>query len=274
MRTASGHALGALLCAAALAGCATRADLMKVEQEQRQTRALVADHQIAIDGLRRRIEMLRGELGESGRGKRGASPVSTEMVDQLRELESRVAALEQGHLAGQRPAEAPVPGAPPPAGVAPAEVAPPPPPAPRGPAGLETALAKEQAALQGGKAPPEYGEALQMIRQGQCPQAVPKLRDFLRRNAKSDLADNAQYWIGTCYYVQKDYNRSIIELNEVLLKYPKGDTVPPALLTLADAFSDSGDKIDARLILQKLVADHPRSEEAEIGRQRLQALGN
>ena len=42
---------------------------------------------------------------------------------------------------------------------------------------------------------------------------------------------------------------------------------------LADAFADSGDKIDARLILQKLISDHPKSEEAERGRQKLQALG-
>jgi tol-pal system protein YbgF len=273
MNSPKGQVLGALLCAAALAGCATRADLVSLEQEQRQTRALVADHQIAIDGLRRRVDMLRGEVGGSGGARRG-SPVSAEMVDQLRELQARVAALEQARSGIQPPSEGVAPVLPPVEGAPPPEVAQPPAPVSRGQAGLEAAVAKEQAALQGGKAPPEYGEALQMIRQGQCSQAVPKLREFLRKNPKSDLADNAQNWIGTCYYVQKDYNRAIIELNEVLLKYPKGDAVPPALLTLADAFADSGDKIDARLILQKLVADHPRSPEAEIGRQRLQALGN
>ena len=99
------------------------------------------------------------------------------------------------------------------------------------------------------------------------------LRDFIRKNQKSELTDNAQYWIGSCYYGQRDYNRAIIELNEVLLKYPKADKVPAALLMLADAFADSGDKIDARLILQKLISDHPRTEEGERGRQKLQSLG-
>ncbi|HTO56258.1 MAG TPA: hypothetical protein VMJ74_00625, partial [Pseudomonadales bacterium] len=70
------------------------------------------------------------------------------------------------------------------------------------------------------------------------------------------------------------YNKAIIELNEVLLKYAKGDKVPAALLTLASAFADSGDKIDARLILQKLISDHPKTEEAERGRQKLQTLGD
>jgi tol-pal system protein YbgF len=113
-----------------------------------------------------------------------------------------------------------------------------------------------------------------MVRLGQCDQAVSNFRSFLRKKPKSDLADNAQYWIGECYYGQRDYNRAIIELNEVLLKYSKGDKVPSALLTLASAFADSGDRIDARLILQKLISDHPRSEEAERGRQKLQALGD
>jgi len=98
------------------------------------------------------------------------------------------------------------------------------------------------------------------------------LRDFLRQNPKSDLADNAQFWLGEAYYSRGDYNRSIIELNEVLLKHSQGDQVPGALLALATAFANSGDKIDARLILQKLISDHGDSEEAKVGREQLQAL--
>ncbi len=101
-----------------------------------------------------------------------------------------------------------------------------------------------------------------------------RFRDFLRGNPKSPLADNAQYWIGEAYFAQGDYNRSIIELNEVLLKFPQGDQVPGALLALASAFSSSGDKIDAKLVLQKLISDHPNSEEAQIGRRQLQSLAD
>ena len=48
--------------------------------------------------------------------------------------------------------------------------------------------------------------------------------------------------------------------------------MPTALLALATAFADSGDKIDARLLLQKLVSDHPQSEETSIGRKKLEDL--
>ena len=264
------------LCAAGVAplgGCASRADLLRVKQDQRDARALLADQQVAIDGIRRRLDALRGEMAGGSRGGRRAAPASGELADRLRELEARVAFLEQGPTVTPGPALLTGEGIqPPPAGepLRSPDLRPTAPPQPLSP--IEAALAKEDAALQG-RSETDYREALQLVKQGQCTQAVPKLRDYIRRNPKSDFADNAQYWIGNCYYSQQDYNRAIIELNEVLLKYPKADRVPPALLLLADSFADSGDKIDARLILQKLVSDHPRSEEAERARQKLQTLG-
>lgn len=261
-----------LVCLTAVAGCATRADLLQVKQDQREARALLADQQVAIEGLRRRVEILRGELGEGGRG-RTSGPASSEVAQRLNDLGARLTALEQARAGG--PGEAPPPPVvrnpaieePPRPAEAPTPVA----PKPQSP--QEIALAKEEAAVQAAHADGDYREALGLIHKGNCNQAVPKLRDFIRKNTKSDLADNAQYWIGSCYYSQRDYNRAIIELNEVLLKYPKADKVPAALIMLADAFADSGDKIDARLILQKLISDHPKSEEAEHGRQKLQSLG-
>jgi tol-pal system protein YbgF len=268
---------GALLSLTLLAGCATRADLLKVQQDQRAVRALLADQQVAVEGLRRRLDILRNEMSEGGGRRGGGGGTPSDVRQQLADMEARVMALEQG-----RGIVAPTPGGsmlPPPEqpmiGSQQPEVAiPPVAPTPvRPPTAQEAALAKEESALQGGRGDNDYREAIGLIHQGQCGQAVPKLRDFIRKNPRSDLADNAQYWIGSCYYSQRDYNRAIIELNEVLLKYPKADKVPPALLMLADAFADSGDKIDARLILQKLIADHGKSEEADKARQKLQALG-
>jgi tol-pal system protein YbgF len=262
-----------LVASLALAGCATRADLVQVQQELRETRALVADQQVAVDGLRRRLDILRNEIGEKG-GGRGAP--SAQMLQRLNAMDARVTALEDRHSLATG-------GTPPP------ELSPTPdvmggggfesprfpeiPPTPRAATPLEIALAKEEASLPQGMVEPDYKDALALIKQGRCTQAVPKLRDFIRRNPKSVVADNAQYWIGACYYDQKDYSRSIIELNDLVLKYQKGDKVPAALLMMADAFADSGDKIDARLVLQKLISQHGSSPEAEAARQKLQSLG-
>jgi tol-pal system protein YbgF len=233
-------------------------------------RALLADQQVAIEGLRRRFEILKNEMGEGGR--RGGRAPSSDVTRQLGDLETRLGMLEQTLAA--KPGALPTPVEQP-SGEAPRPVeAPTPAPAARPLSPQEVALNKEEAALQGAHVDSDYREALGLIRQGQCNQAAPKLRDFIRKNPKSDLADNAQYWIGACYYEQHDYNRAIRELSDVMLKYPKADKAPAALLMLAAAFADSGDKIDARLVLQKLISEHPKSEEAERGKQKLQSLGD
>ena len=258
----------------ALAGCATRADLLEVQKDQRSVRALLADQQEAVKDLRRRVEMLRSEVSEPGRGQRGGP--SAIVQQQLADLEARVAAIEQARAGGALVAGTPEP----PPGVGrpseaeqPPRVPPTPTPSPKVQGPQEAALAKDEAAAQGARVDGDYREALGLVRQGQCGQAVPKLRDFIRKNPKSDFTDNAQYWIGACYYGQQDYSRAIVEFNDLVLKYPKGDKVPAALLMMADAFADSGDKIDARLVLQKLVSQYPQAEEAARARQKLQSLG-
>lgn len=267
----------ALLAGSALGGafgCASRADVVEVRNVQNQMRAAMADQNQDLEELKRRYEALRAQLADPNAKPGGRQPATDQTLRWLDDLSRRVAALEQG-----TPGMLPETGT----GAVPEVL----PPIDRGPGGagmplptpvaannpVQLALAREEASLAGTRPDPEYSAALQQIRDGDCKQAVGSLRSFVRKNAKAPLADNAQYWIGSCYYQQKDFNRAIIELNEVLLKYPKGDKVPAALLLLADAFKDSGDPIDARLILQKLISDHPGSDEARQGKNKLQALG-
>ena len=240
---------------AAASGCASRADLERVRRDQQEMRARLADVQVALDSMNRRMDTLRTTVHEKGGGR--DTPAVRALEKRLADLESRPA-----HVPSPPPTETAVPELPP--------VERPAPNIPRTEAS-NIALRREdrQPESPGNEL---YKRALQTYRDGQADQSVQQFREYLRGNSKSDLADNAQYWIGEAYYSKGDYNRSIIELNEVLLKYPQGDQVPGALLALATSFSQSGDKIDAKLILQKLISDHPRSEEAEVGRRQLQTL--
>jgi tol-pal system protein YbgF len=239
-----------------LAGCVSVADFERVRRDPKELQARLADAQATVDGLKQRVDALRTSVDE----KRGAP------APQVADLERRVTALEQQATMGTGGPLVPVP----PTGdpVVPTTIQ------LQHTAAAPIAMQKEAAALTGSGVNPAYRAALDKYRGGDCDQAIAGFRQFVRSDANSDLADNAQYWIGECYYARKDYNRAIIELNEVFTKYPKGDRVPGALLALATSFADSGDEIDARLILQKLINDHPRSEEAEIGRQKLKTLTN
>ena len=248
----------ALFAVLAAAGCASRADLERVKRDQQETRARLADVQVSLDSVKRQLDTMRTASTEQGGGRESAT---------VKALEKRIADLE-AH-GGPPPTPTEVPGA------AAAVQPPAPSPVPNLPHTEAATIALRREDRQPPSAANDaYRKALQSYRDGQTTQAIQQFRDYLRANPKSDLADNAQYWIGESYYSKSDYNRAIIELNEVLLKYPQGDQVPGALLALATSFSNSGDKIDAKLILQKLISDHPKSEEAEIGRQQLQALSD
>jgi tol-pal system protein YbgF len=264
-------------------GCATQADIQAVQKERDVLRAQTADTRASLDSLRREIESVRGEVEEVrhrldlvARERGGTSP-------QVKLLEDRLAALErQVSARSVEAASPPVIGEPsrfeveePPA-VASPSVPPqtPPPSGPRpGPATApggsaeETALAKEPLEAQD-----EYKLALRALRDQQYDKAIQQFRTFQRKYASSEMADDAQYWIGESYFLQRDYNRAILEFNDVL-KYRRGDKVPAALLRQAQAFLEIGDKTDARLILQKLINDHPNSEQAREARDRLQNLG-
>jgi tol-pal system protein YbgF len=124
----------------------------------------------------------------------------------------------------------------------------------------------------------DYDEAWKSLDRKDYRTAILRFRDFLKKHPKSNLADNAQYWIGECYYALKEFDQAIIAFDEVERRYPNGDKVPAALLKQGFAFAElanKGDarfKVDARLILQKLIEKYPKSEEAAKARQKLKAL--
>ena len=133
---------------------------------------------------------------------------------------------------------------------------------------------RDKAAPESEAAKKEYDEAWRLVERKDYRAAIPRLREFLKKHPNSGLADNAQYWLGECFYGLKEYDQAILEFDAVRRKYPKGDKVPAALLKQGFAFAELGDKVDARLILQELVDRFPQSEEAGRAKQRLKTLGS
>jgi tol-pal system protein YbgF len=133
---------------------------------------------------------------------------------------------------------------------------------------------REKAAPESDAAKKDYDDAWRLVERKDYRAAIPRLREFLKKHSNSGLADNAQYWLGECYYGLKEYDQAILEFDAVRRKYPKGDKVPAALLKQGFAFAELGDRVDARLILQELLDRFPQSEEAGRAKQRLKTLGS
>ena len=121
---------------------------------------------------------------------------------------------------------------------------------------------------------------------GNYPLAIQGFREFLRRFSESDLAGNAQYWIGEAYFsLARGYaaqgqadkatgalEQAVQEFRKVTVNYPRGEKVPTALYKEALALLELKQSSLAEARLQYLLDHFPQAEEAPLARDRLGAL--
>lgn len=100
--------------------------------------------------------------------------------------------------------------------------------------------------------------------------AISEFRQYVETYPSSEMADNAQYWIGECYYSKKQFNEAIAEFDKVTLLFPKGDKVSGARFKKAMALLDLGQTDAGRAELQAIIKLYPRSNEAVLARQQLE----
>jgi len=103
--------------------------------------------------------------------------------------------------------------------------------------------------------------------------AIQGFRDYAKRYPDTDLADNALYWIGECYYSKKSYKEAIDAFTQLLNTYKTSDKAAAALLKKGLAYLELGDRSQAVINLQYVLYEHPGTKEAELARSRLAALG-
>jgi tol-pal system protein YbgF len=99
--------------------------------------------------------------------------------------------------------------------------------------------------------------------------AISEFRQYVETYPTSEMADNAQYWIGEAYYAKKQLNEAIAEFDKVINIFSKGDKVPAARLKKGMALMDLGQQDAARAEFQAIIKWHPRSNEAQLARQQL-----
>ena len=107
-----------------------------------------------------------------------------------------------------------------------------------------------------------YAAAYELFKDGKFDKAREAFQNFLKQYTEAEYSDNAQFWIGECYYFEKKYENAILEYEKVAKNYPDGDKVPYALLKQGIAFLNLGDKASAKLILQRVIKDYPNTNQA------------
>jgi len=115
-----------------------------------------------------------------------------------------------------------------------------------------------------------YNEAKSLLLdEGKLPESRGKFKLFLELYKTSEMAPNAQYWIGETYYEEKRFAEAIMEFDKVLKDYRNSNKVPDAILKQGLAFYELKDKDSYRLLLQKLIKEYPNSEAARIAKEKI-----
>ena len=103
--------------------------------------------------------------------------------------------------------------------------------------------------------------------------AVLGFQEYVRRFPDSELADNAQYWVGESYFSSGDFDSAISAFDQMLARYPNGDRLPSAYLKKGLSYLEENRTPQGVLELQFLVRNYPQSDEARLARDHLQRLG-
>jgi tol-pal system protein YbgF len=114
-----------------------------------------------------------------------------------------------------------------------------------------------------------YAAAYELFREAKYEKSREGFENFLKQHPETEFSDNAQFWIGECYYFEKKYEKAIVEYDKVVKNYPEGNKVPFALLKQGLSFEKLGDKASAKLLLQQVIRDFPNTSQSRIARTKL-----
>ena len=118
-----------------------------------------------------------------------------------------------------------------------------------------------------------YQTAYSDYLRGNYDMAILGFRQYLETFPNTELADNATYWIGESYFSQGKHDQAIREFDHILTAYPRSDKTASAMLKKGYSFLESGQRDEGVRHLRIVIRDYNGTDEANLARQRLGALG-
>lgn len=118
-----------------------------------------------------------------------------------------------------------------------------------------------------------YSNGLRDITSGKYDLARQEFQDYLKYYSETDLASNAQFYLGEIAYHQKQYQDAVAQYDKVLTVYPKSFKLAPARLKKGMALIELGQKTSGVRELREVVRRYPGTEEERAARAKLKELG-
>lgn len=104
-----------------------------------------------------------------------------------------------------------------------------------------------------------YNDALNRYFNKEYLESIQDFRLLIEREPEGAYADNAQYWIGECYYSLENYPTAIIEFSKVFA-FPENNKSDHALFKIALCYQQLGRHQKANSTMNQFVHDYPYSE--------------
>jgi tol-pal system protein YbgF len=117
-----------------------------------------------------------------------------------------------------------------------------------------------------------YDRGYTLYHQGRYLDAEASFQRFLQGYGGTDLADNAQYWIGEARYARRDFAGALAAFREVVSRFPRGNKVPDALLKAGQSLEELGDAESARDSYREVMDRFPGSAASAVAEERLAEL--
>lgn len=118
-----------------------------------------------------------------------------------------------------------------------------------------------------------YSNGLRDITSGKYDLARQEFMDYLKYYGTTDLAGNAQFYLGEVAYAQRQYDQAVAEYDKVVVNYPKNGKVAPALLKKGMAHLELGQKTSGIRDLREVAKRYPGTDEERRARAKLKELG-
>lgn len=117
-----------------------------------------------------------------------------------------------------------------------------------------------------------YQAAFSLLKDGQYDRAIAAFQKFLVVFSDSQLADNAQYWLGEANYVNRSFPEAQSAFQRVVDKYPQSRKRPDALLKIGYCQYELKQWEAAKETLTKVAAQFPDAPAGHLAQQRLDKM--
>jgi|SRR5580658_925499 tol-pal system protein YbgF len=117
-----------------------------------------------------------------------------------------------------------------------------------------------------------YQTAFDLLKNSQYDRAIAAFQKFLAAYPTSQLADNAQYWLGEAYYVNKSFPEAQAAFQRVVDKYPQSRKRPDALLKIGYCQYELKQWDPAKATLTQVTSQFADTPAGHLAQQRLDKM--